>query len=137
MSIPNQDLGMALQRKQVIANIQGLAPQIRRHILKLIIWPHSLDENHWTSELVNWIGTLRELTVKPNSRKVSVELYNVHLHHEADFDAEVKYVHETMGGKKLVGERRKQVHEVYNSAIRLIADWAALPILDDRARARE
>lgn len=70
---------MAKERKLVLKNLDSLGDEISEHIGKILIYSsiNSYKEtvSHWIREISTWCQIVGSYTVKPYSKKLSVEEY--------------------------------------------------------------
>ena len=127
----NLDLGMALERKKVIAVIEATAPQIRDHILKLILFPDNSNANHWAKELSIWISSIRDLTLKPDNKKLNAKSYSIYLITGENFRKELDSIYHEYAKKRqtpitIAFSTKEKLHEVLIK----ISEWAAQPVIE-------
>jgi hypothetical protein len=50
-----------MNRKGALRGLNGLAPQIEKHLAKIAADPDSRDVPHWTREVRSWIGHMEQV----------------------------------------------------------------------------
>jgi hypothetical protein len=50
-----------MNRKRALKRLDGLAPRIEEHIVKISTSPESWDLPHWISEVNSWMEQMKEL----------------------------------------------------------------------------
>ncbi len=53
---------MALKRKDALRRLEGLLPEVEKHLQKLIATPNSQDASHWRAELSGWFVEMERVT---------------------------------------------------------------------------
>lgn len=52
---------MTLSRKDALRRLEGLRPQVEKHVNKLLKATDGPDANHWRSEIVGWLDEMERL----------------------------------------------------------------------------
>lgn len=57
----------AFKRKNAIKKIEDLQFPIAIHLVKIAVYPHHRDVNHWISEVLNWFTQIGTMKIKGQS----------------------------------------------------------------------
>jgi hypothetical protein len=68
-------LEMAYTQKKAERVIAGLEKSLNDHLLKLWTIPDSLDRSIWIEDLVDWIGEIAEIVLRPRNARPSHIFY--------------------------------------------------------------
>jgi hypothetical protein len=52
---------MGVRRKDALAKMLGLVPQVERHLEKIAAEPASRDIRHWQAEIRSWLNQMEAL----------------------------------------------------------------------------
>lgn len=61
---------MAYDRKKCIKTCEDLSHELCYHFIKVMLFPSSINVNHWKSEIKTWLNKIDDLKLKPNDRKM-------------------------------------------------------------------
>lgn len=72
----NQNIfAMATNRKLAKGRIISLADELCSNIVKISVYPKSVDCQHWIDEIANWVDAINKITLKPNNAKFNYNEY--------------------------------------------------------------
>jgi hypothetical protein len=52
---------MALTRKQALKTLEGLVPQVERHLQRILEFPGHSSRCKWASEVLGWLSQMEEV----------------------------------------------------------------------------
>lgn len=67
-------VAMSMSRSDAVRIIDGLSDTIINHLIKCILRPRSSHIPAWKKELRAWYVKIDEMTLKPNGRKINVQI---------------------------------------------------------------
>lgn len=62
---------LAFSRKKAWEKITGVSYPISEHIVKLLIFPNSIDREHWIDEINGWADSIQDIILKPQNRRLA------------------------------------------------------------------
>lgn len=66
---------MSTSRSKAEDEISWLAPQIMKHLIKIIKWKDESNFNKHVSDLDQWLLKIQDIKLKPNNKRVKEEDY--------------------------------------------------------------
>ncbi|MGI0076351.1 MAG: hypothetical protein ACREAU_02970 [Nitrosopumilaceae archaeon] len=78
---------MAYSRQDAWRIVNGLSYPLAEHIVKILIMPNSEHIIHWKKEIVQWIGKMQDIILKPQNRRLKFEEYKQWLISQPEYQA--------------------------------------------------
>ncbi|MGI0076444.1 MAG: hypothetical protein ACREAU_03455 [Nitrosopumilaceae archaeon] len=77
---------MAFSRRNAWMKITGISYPLSEHVIKLLIFPYSLDRKHWIKEINGWLRPIQDIILKPQNRRLAFIEYRDWLFDEPELN---------------------------------------------------